>query len=79
MNDSIWKSVGSDAKDLIQKMMCVDVKKRVEARQALQHKWFNNASQESIPVDIIKESLKNLMSFNATQKMQQATMSMMVQ
>ena len=30
-------------------------------------------------MDIIKESLKNLMSFNATQKMQQATMSMMVQ
>ena len=27
----------------------------------------------------MKESLKNLMGFNATQKMQQATMSMMVQ
>ena len=35
MTDQIWSSIGKDAKDLIQKMICVDVKKRVEARQAL--------------------------------------------
>tara|TARA_B100000519_G_C13874949_1_gene265495 strand:+ start:67 stop:189 length:123 start_codon:yes stop_codon:yes gene_type:complete len=40
MNDPIWQNIGKDAKDLISKMLCVDVKKRAEARTALQHKWF---------------------------------------
>lgn len=61
-------------------MLTVDFKKRVYAREALEHVWFKAASAQPI-VDrsLMKEALDNLKGFNATQKMQQATLSMMVQ
>lgn len=60
-------------------MLTYDYKDRCSARVALKHKWFLNAPETEINADLMKESLKNLLTFNATQKMQQATMSMMVQ
>ena len=61
-------------------MLTVDFKKRVYAREAREHVWFKAASAQPI-VDgaLMKEALDNLKGFNATQKMQQATLSMMVQ
>jgi len=50
----------------------------MSARDALMHKWFENAPDVAINPELMKESLSNLLSFNAVQKMQQATMSMMV-
>lgn len=61
-------------------MLTVDFKKRVYAREALAHVWFKAASaQPIIDRSLMKEALDNLKGFNATQKMQQATLSMMVQ
>lgn len=61
-------------------MLTVDFKKRVYAREALEHVWFKAASaQPIIDRSLMKEALDNLKGFNATQKMQQATLSMMVQ
>ena len=61
-------------------MLTVDYKKRIYARDALDHIWFKAASTEPI-IDrsLMKEALDNLKGFNATQKLQQATLSMMVQ
>lgn len=61
-------------------MLTVDYKKRIYAREALEHVWFKAASAEPI-VDraLMKEALDNLKGFSATQKLQQATLSMMVQ
>jgi hypothetical protein len=61
-------------------MLTVDFKKRIYAREALDHAWFKSASSQPI-VDrnLMKDALDNLKGFNATQKMQQATLSMMVQ
>lgn len=61
-------------------MLTVDYKKRVYAREALEHVWFKAASSQPI-VDrnLMKEALDNLRGFSATQKLQQATLSMMVQ
>ena len=79
MNDKIWENVSGDAKNLIKQMLNVDVAQRLSAKQALQNPWFKNAPDNEVNIDLMKESLKNLLNFNATQKMQQATMSMMVQ
>lgn len=79
MKDKIWKDISQDAKSLIKAMLTFDPSQRVSAREALKHKWFENAPDVAINQDLMKESLKNLLSFNAIQKMQQATMSMMVQ
>lgn len=79
MDDEIWASVSANAKSLVKKMLTKNPEERISARQALNHPWFEGAPEIAINVDLMKESLKNLLSFNAVQKMQQATMSMMVQ
>lgn len=79
MKDKIWKDISTDAKNLIKLMLTFDPTHRISAREALRHKWFENAPDVAINIDLMKESLGNLLSFNAIQKMQQATMSMMVQ
>ena len=74
-----WKKISDDAKDLIKQMLELKYEKRISARECLRHPWFANAPETEIDPDLIRESLANLMSFNAVQKLQQATMSMMVQ
>ena len=61
-------------------MLTVDYKKRIYARDALDHIWFKAASAEPlIDRNLMREALDNLKGFSATQKLQQATLSMMVQ
>ena len=80
MSDPIWSQISDQAKNLIRKMLTLDHKKRIYARDALEHSWFKTASKEPvIDHNLMKEALDNLKGFSATQKLQQATLSMMVQ
>mmetsp|Transcript_1056 Transcript_1056/g.1953 ORF Transcript_1056/g.1953 Transcript_1056/m.1953 type:complete len:494 (-) Transcript_1056:28-1509(-) len=79
MKNGIWEVLSKDAKDLIKKMLTYNFKQRVTAKEALGHPWFKNASTHTVDISLMQESLKNLAKFSATQKLQQATMSMMVQ
>lgn len=79
MKGGIWDVLSNDAKDLIKKMLTYNYKNRISAKEAIGHVWFQNASSAAVDVDLMQESLKNLAKFSATQKLQQATMSMMVQ
>jgi hypothetical protein len=47
-------------------MLTFDYTQRISAKEALQSKWFENAPDDEINADLLKESLKNLLSFNAT-------------
>jgi calcium-dependent protein kinase len=78
MSEPLWDNISNDAKDLVKQMLTYDFNKRCTAKQALQHKWFEKAPEQELPPDLLKVALGNLLSFNATLKMQQATMSMMV-
>jgi len=60
-------------------MMNKDVEKRLSCKEALKNKWFENAPSHNVNSHLVCESLKNLVTFNAKQKMQQATMTMMAQ
>jgi len=40
LDPAYWRGISEEAKDLVRKMMEVDVKKRLTASQALQHPWF---------------------------------------
>ena len=61
-------------------MLTVDYKKRIYARDALAHSWFKTASTEPVvEAGLMREALDNLKGFSATQKLQQAPLSMMVQ
>jgi calcium-dependent protein kinase len=75
----IWENVSQDAIDLIKSMLNRDFEKRISCKEALKNKWFQNASSKEVREDLMNETLKNLFNFNAKQKMQQATMSMMAQ
>ena len=35
-----WKTISEDAKDLVQKLLCVDATKRISIDEALQHPWL---------------------------------------
>jgi serine/threonine protein kinase len=74
----VWQVVSSDAKSLIKKMLTFKFTDRVTAREALNDPWFTNASSVMVDSEIMKECMQNLSRFSATQKLQQATMSMMV-
>lgn len=67
MNDPIWDQISEQAKNLIRKMLTVDFKQRIYAREALEHSWFKTASSEPV-VDrkLMKDALDNLKGFNAT-------------
>lgn len=60
-------------------MLTYDYNNRPFAEEILKNPWFNNASKVDVDPQIMIESLGNLKSFSATQKLQQATILMMVQ
>ena len=70
--------MSQDARDLITQMLEFDYTKRVTSKQALDHIWFSNASEKLIDKELMKETLMSMTKFCATQKLQQATLSMMV-
>lgn len=65
MKDKIWKDISADAKSLIKAMLTYEPNQRLSARETLSHKWFENAPDIAINIDLMKESLGNLLSFNA--------------
>ena len=79
MTDEIWEEISEDAKKLIKNMLNVNYKERPFAKDVLKDPWFKNAPKVAIDKEHMKEALSNLRGFSANQKMQQATMSLMVQ
>lgn len=69
-----WKYISDEGKDLVRRMLCYDPNKRLSAKDALEHKWFEKVLQkEKISKEVIYHNLKNLKNFRAEQKLQQAT------
>ena len=60
-------------------MLHYDYKSRLYAREMLSDKWFENAPTTELDVDLMRDVLENLKSFNATFKLQQATMALITQ
>ena len=76
----IFETISADAIDLVKGMLTYDPEKRLSAKEALQHPWFKKEQQESqVDKDVHNDAMCQLHKFNATQKLQQATMTMMVQ
>ena len=73
-----WDAISSEAKALIEKMLTFDYKDRISARDALADSWFKNAEHKIVGNKLMKECMANMFMFSATSKMQQATLSMMV-
>lgn len=67
IHHGVWKRVSVSAKDLIKKMLQKHPTERITAKAALQHKWFDNATEEVIVID--PNILETLRQYKAMSKM----------
>jgi len=65
-----WSGVSDSAKDLINKLLVVDPKKRFSAEQALQHPWI--AGTTANPEPLQNEVIVKIKRFNARRKFKMA-------
>lgn len=70
-----WDSISFEAKDLIQKMLNLNIAQRITAREALSHTWMHNASRVFMNVDYASPLLRNLQNFRGHQKLKKATLN----
>lgn len=73
-----WDSVSFEAKDLLSKMLSLDVTRRINAVEALMHTWLTNASKAHINTTTAKNLFQNLKSFRAERRLQKATMGYII-
>jgi len=64
--DPYWTDVSKEAKDFISKLLVVDSKKRMTAKQAMTHPWITNTSSSSTKPLQIKSDLEK---FNSQRKL----------
>lgn len=69
-----WDDISKEAKDLISKLLTVDVKKRYTADQALKHPWF----QISLPTVKLDTAHKKLSEIKKVKKFKAAGMAVML-
>ena len=74
-----WQNVSEEAKNLVQKMLEKDTKKRITALDALQDKWFKINKQKKTSNKLLaKNVLSNMKKFKKNKKFEKATMSFIV-
>jgi len=74
-----WKGVSEDAKKFIRRLMEIDVAQRYSAAQALDDPWLKEVlGQQEIDEPLAMSALKNLKSFRAERKLQEATWMFLV-
>ena len=78
MDSKIWDQISPSAKSLVKRLLTVDYQQRPYAKEALQDEWFKSAPQKPIDPEILKQALGSMRSFNVSQKLQQATLCLMV-
>jgi calcium-dependent protein kinase len=64
LKGGIWDYISPSGKDLVGKLMCAEVEKRLTIDQALEHEWFSNVLKETMDVpsnviNTVKQSLRN--------------------
>lgn len=80
MNHAEFKTVSSECKDLISKLLVNDPKDRLTAKAALKHPWFENKtfSVESPGIKLDPQVLGRLCNFKGSTKFQKAAMIMLI-
>ncbi|CAM9732302.1 unnamed protein product [Chrysoparadoxa australica] len=73
-HDKYWSEISAEAKDLISKMLTVDVQQRITAKQALEHPWFSLKPEQAAAT---KTNLEMLKSFQARRKLRTAIREVM--
>jgi calcium-dependent protein kinase len=76
-----WDYISKEAIDLVIKMLHKDPKKRILAKDAINHKWFNlndDPTDNKINIGQLNKSINNLKKFAGKDKLQTACLSFLV-
>lgn len=61
-----WMTISPEAIDLVNKLLAFDPKKRISAKDALQHEWIQKYSKIAIDQKLTKNTLNNLRNFSVS-------------
>jgi calcium-dependent protein kinase len=81
MEASQYNLISPEGKDLLKKIFTKKINKRLSAKECLDHPWFMDNSSKlklNCTKTVITSALKKFISFNAKEKLQQATMAYIV-
>ena len=81
-DDKRWKRASKEVKDLIQKLLVYQPKKRLTAIQALRHPWFkitdSNILYDNVPQNDVIECIKNLLTYNIKSKLEELVLAYII-
>ncbi|CAD8156509.1 unnamed protein product [Paramecium octaurelia] len=74
-----WKKISNEAKDLVMKMIEKDTKKRISAKDAMNHPWIQTYCQKKEDdLPSLTEALQRIKAFRVEKKLQEAALMFMV-
>ena len=73
-HEDAWGGISAEAKDLVSKMLTVDVAKRITADQVLSHPWIT----EQMPELHLEGTITRMKKFNAKRKFRATALAIMV-
>ena len=81
-DDKRWKKASKEVKDLIQRLLIYQPKKRLTAIQALRHPWFNiadsNILYDNVPKNDVIDCIKNLLTYNICSKLEELVLAYII-
>ena len=81
LDEPMYKKVSPEGKDLLKKTLTKNINKRLSAQECLNHSWFlsnTNTLKTCCSKTLVSSVLKQFISFNAKEKLQQATLAYIV-
>ena len=82
LNRHPFESVSDEAKDLIKKCLDLNVNRRINARSALNHKWFRNLETKKYFSEVneffLHSVIENLISYSPKNKLQEIALTYLV-
>ena len=73
-----WEAISKEAKDLIGQMLELDVSKRISASECLKSPFLSIINTQGEVPDLLPSVLSNIYKLNAREKIQQATIALIV-
>lgn len=74
-----WDVISKDAKDLVQKMLVMDPRKRYTAEQALHHRWVEKLAPNASNTVLSSSAFENLKAFRSQNKLKKAALTVIAQ
>ena len=81
-SDKRWIKASKEVKDLIQKLLVYNPKKRLTAIEALKHPWFKKTDStilyDNVPEKDVIECINNLLTYNVKSKLEELVLAYII-